>query len=236
MDKGMKLHDYTPLWTDTQEFHHALNISFIEAVNNAHVIKEHRDFVEGRAFGFGQRSFWWLWKLICEELNDTPKMLEIGLFKGATVSLWRLFKPNAEIYAISPMNGEGLEWKDDNYHEHITTIHSHFNQKNPNIIEGLSEDINVILETSVTAPYDVLYIDGGHERRHIDNDLWEYCPMVKSGGYLVIDDCCNDFHMEFGYFQGIQDVTDGVVDYMNKNGDEWEFVLSVVHIKVYRKK
>ena len=81
-----------------------------------------------------------------------------------------------------------------------------------------------------------MYVDGGHERRHIDNDLLHYAPMVKPNGYLVIDDCANDLSMKFGFFQGINDVTNGVIDYMKEHQDEWEFVFSVVHIKVFRRK
>jgi predicted O-methyltransferase YrrM len=109
--------------------------------------------------------------------------------------------------------------------------------KDYTILEGLSED-PAILERVSKLKLDVLYIDGGHEERHITNDIEQYSNLVKPGGFMVIDDCCNSFHMPFGYFQGIQAVT-VVVDKKLPpvtTSDEWEFVFSVVHNRVYRRK
>jgi hypothetical protein len=230
----MTLKEYSKEWKDTPEYHEAINLSFEGYVNADEKLKEHRDFVEGHVYGFGQRAFWWLWKILVDELPKEPKMLEIGVFKCATLSLWQLLNHESIIYGVSPMNGEGLDWKAD-YYEPLRIIHDRYKQTYPVIIEGLSEDKEVIIRAENYGEYDCVYIDGGHARRHIDNDMQYYAPMVKPSGYLVIDDCANDLNMKFGYFQGINDVTDGVVDYM-KDNDEWEFVFSVVHIKVFRRK
>jgi len=82
------------------------------------------------------------------------------------------------------------------------------------------------------APYDVVYIDGDHSTEGALNDLNNYSPMVKVGSYLVIDDCCCDLHMPFGYFQGIQSVQDAF-DQWDKTG--FEFVFNVVHLRVLRR-
>lgn len=232
----MRIHEYTPLFQDTPEFHHNLNVSFENSVNDRPQLKAHRDYVQNKIHGFGERSFWWLWKLIMDELPDNTKLLEIGIFKGATVSLWRILKPDAYIFGVTPMDGTGLEWKDDDYYQHIKNIHNDFNQEMPVIFHGLSEDKKIIEEAKAYAPYGVVYIDGGHDRHHIDNDLEYYAPLVKQGGYLVIDDAACDMHQPFGYFQGITSVTDGVLDYMKENGDKWEFVINVVHLRVYQRK
>ncbi len=78
-------------------------------------------------------------------------------------------------------------------------------------------------------------MDGGHLRRHIDNDLKHYAPLVEQSGYLVIDDAACHMKMPWGYFQGIQEVTDGVLDYM-KEHPEWEFMFNVVHLCIYKRK
>lgn len=225
-------------WQDTEEYHKNIHESFVALVNANPELKAHRDWVEQNVFGFGERSFWWTWKLICEELPHDAKVIEVGVFKGATLSVWQTLSclPGNVAYGISPMNGVGTGWTDDDYRAHIIHIHEHFEQEMPIILEGLSEDEKIIEQATRIAPYDLVYIDGGHERRHIDNDLLHYAPLVKKGGFLVIDDACCDMHMPFGYFQGIQDVTDGLLAYMEENGDKWEFIFNVVHLRIYKRK
>lgn len=233
----MTISDLKNNWQDTPEYHKHIHESFIELVNNDELLNEHRTWVENNVFGFGERSFWWLWKLICDEMPHDAKMLEVGVFKGATISLWQTIPclPGNIVYGISPMDGTGLEWKQDDYRQHIINIHERFEQEMPIIFEGLSEDKEIIETANRVAPFDCVYIDGGHERRHIDNDLHYYAPLVKNGGYLVIDDAACWMNMPFGYFQGIQPVSDGLVDYMKEHGSEWEFITNVVHIMVYKR-
>jgi hypothetical protein len=224
-------------WHDTEEYHKHINELFAQLVDADPELKAHRDFVQNNVFGFGERSFWWLWKLIFEGLPDNARMLEIGLFKGATVSLWRLLSPTADIAAISPMDGAGLEWKDDDYRQHVKTIHERFNQSYPKIFEGLSTDRGIKAMFGMEYRYglDLLYIDGSHEYADVKLDFGWYAPYVKSGGFLVVDDCCCDLHEPFGYFQGISDVQKAFDEYMLEHSDKWEFVFNVVHLRVMRK-
>ena len=55
------------------ETHQRINETFIELVNADPELKAFRDFVEGnndtpvKIFGFGERSFLWMWKLLVDE-------------------------------------------------------------------------------------------------------------------------------------------------------------------------
>jgi hypothetical protein len=61
--------------------------------------------------------------------------------------------------------------------------------------------------------------------------------MIKQGGYLLIDDACNDMNQPWGYFQGIQPVTDAVLKWEKTEiGQEFEFLFNVVHNRLYRRK
>lgn len=233
----MTLQELKDNWVDEPNYHKMIHETFIENVNNNHELNLHRNFIQDHVYGFGERSFWWLWKIILDELKENgkkPNLLEIGCFKGATLSVWKLLNPFATVYGVTPLDSTGIDWEGD-YLQFIKDIHVKFGQPMPTIIHGLSESKEAIETAKSWGDYDVVYIDGGHERRHIDNDLQYYAPMVKVGGYLVIDDCANDLNMIWGYFQGIADVTNGVVDYMSENGDKWEFITNVVHIKVYKR-
>jgi hypothetical protein len=229
----MTLTELRDNWQDVPAFHQSIHEYFTALVNSDPQLNEHRTWVEQNVWGFGERSFHWLWKILLEGLPEKPVILELGCFRGQTLSLFCLLRQDANIFGITPLSTEGGMWESD-YDADIKKIHNHFNLQHPLIIKGLSEDPKII--EYARGEYDLVYIDGGHERRHIDNDMTHYAPMVVGGGYLVIDDACTDFHMPWGYFQGIVPVTEGVLEYMEKNEADWEFIANVVHLRIYRRK
>lgn len=234
------LDEVKQFWKDDAETAKQIHEGFVEKVNANENLNHHRTFVEQNIFGFGERSFHWLWYLVVQELPKNFTFLEIGVLKGQTLSLIKMLadimKKKATRYGVTPLSNEGGVWESD-YAKDIETIHDQFNlAKDYKILQGLSED-PAIIEQASKLKLDVLYIDGGHEERHITNDIDNYSPLVKPGGFMVIDDCCNSFKMPWGYFQGIEAVT-RVVDAKLppfKANDEWEFIFSVVHNRVYRK-
>lgn len=240
MVKYSTLKDLQNAWLDTPEVHKEIHEGFIDLVNATPKLKMHRDFVETNVFGFGERSFQWMWNLIVKEMSDKFTFLEIGVFKGQTLSLIELlankYSKTAKRYGVTPLSTEGGVWESD-YAKDLDTIHDEFKlDKGFTILKGLSEDPEIIKQAS-KLKLDILFIDGGHEERHIRNDIVEYSPLVKKGGYMVIDDCCNSFHMPFGYFQGIYEVSLVVDELLPIAGtDEWEFIGSVVHNRIYRRK
>jgi len=238
MVKYKTLSEAANQWENTEHGHKTMNEGFASLVNFVPQLKEHRDFVENNIFGFGERSFHWMWKLIIQDMPDDFTFMEIGVLKGQTLSLCRLLADmlgkKCERYGITPLSTEGGVWQSD-YGKDIVYIHDQFElEKDYTILKGLSEDPDIISMAQKIST-DILYIDGGHEERNVINDIDNYSHLVKSGGYLVIDDCCNNFPMPFGYFCGIESVTKVVNDKLNDNND-WEFVLSVVHNRVYRRK
>ena len=230
----MNLEQLQAEWVNTPEYHKHINEMFCQLVDKDPELKSHRDFVQNNIWGTGERSFWWLWMLLIAELPENPKLLEIGCLKGATLSVWKHLAPDAHVFGVTPLDTTGGVW-DDDYLTSIQTIHNKFNNgEMPFLFVGLSEDEKIINSVKKIAPFNLVYIDGGHERRHIDNDLKYYAPMVSMGGYLVIDDACCDMKMPWGYFQGIQPVTDGVIDFM-VNNKNWEFITNVVHLRIYKR-
>ena len=237
----MTLKEYSQDWVDTPAFHSLINDVFIGFVNENDKLKAHRDFVEGNAFGFGERSFGWLFKLIVDEMPNDFSFLEIGVFRGSSLSLIKLLanmsNKNVKRYGVSPMDNSDGHWDSDYFHD-VYHIHWSFNlRQDYTIYHDSSTSEKIIKKSSSTAPYDMLYIDGGHTKDVVDSDLLYYPQMVKSGGYLMIDDCCNNMKMPFGFFQGIQPVTDAVLEWEQTDiGKEFEFVFNVVHLKVYKRK
>lgn len=227
----MTLTDLKNNWEDTEIFHKTIHEHFIDEVNADLKLKEHRDWVEQNIFGFGERSFWWLWKILLDEVPKNARILEIGVFRGATLSVWKLMREDVEIFGITPLDTSGGVWESD-YESDICKIHDTFGLPYPKIINGRSQQ--VVSLASIQGDYDIIYIDGDHSFEGALSDLTNYSLMVKNGGFLVIDDSNCEMHMPFGFFQGIQSVTDAKLEWL-KTQTDFEFVASVVHISVFRR-
>lgn len=228
-------------WRDTPEGHTNIHQAFIELVNADEMLNRHRTFIEQNTYGMGERSFQWFWKILVDELPDNFKFLEIGVHKAQILSLVRLcanrINKKCTIYGITPMNGAGTGWTEDDYEGDIAKIHTIFEIEQPILHKGLSTEADALRFAINNETYDVLYVDGSHTYDDALSDLTSYGQMVKPGGYLVIDDACNDLNFPpTGFFTGIQTVTDATLDFMKQRGEDWEFQFNVVHLRVYKRK
>lgn len=221
-------------WRDEPEYHQDINERFTILMNGIPALTEHRQWVRANIFGFGEDSFHWMWKLICDEMPKNFSFLEVGVFRAQIVSLIKLLRADAKVFGITPMDNSGGMW-DSDYEADIRRIHDEFKLPQPTIFKGRSDSPEIIGK-AIISDYDIVYIDGDHSFEGAYADLFNYAPLVKQGGYLVIDDACNDMKMPWGYFQGIIDVTTATLDYMKESGDNWEFVTNVVHLRVYKRK
>ncbi len=219
------------LWTDTPQAHKYLNESFIEKVNSTPKLKEYRDWIENNIFGFGERSFLWMWKLLIDESPKELSFLEIGVFRGQILGLIQILNPKAKVTGISPMTSEGGYWEGD-YEADVKHLHDTFNLKQPKIIKGLSTDTEII-EQVKNEQFNIIYIDGGHTYDICRSDIINYSPLVKVGGYLVIDDCCHKYNLPDGYFKGHEQVSQAV-DSLLPN-DMFQEIFSIVHNRVFQR-
>lgn len=231
----MTLHDLKSEWQDNEAFHKTVHEYFVDQVNATPALEAHRTYVETRVFGMGERSFWWLWKLILEELPEQPKLLEIGVFKSATLSLWKLLREDARVFGITPLDGRGTGWTEDDYWSHIQKIHTDFDLEFPTLFIGGSEEKEMVNSAYDESPFDIVYVDGDHSESGCLSDLVNYSPMVKSGGWLVIDDAACRTSQPFGYFQGIDTVCSALEEWESVQTD-FEFQFNVVHLMCYRRK
>lgn len=103
--------------------------------------------------------------------NEPIRFLEIGVFKGASIRMWREYFPNAEIHCIdinkidlSDLNGVTM---------HITDC------DNKQALSELSEKLG---------EFDIVIDDGGHTMRQQQNALEVFWKKTKSGGVFVMED------------------------------------------------
>lgn len=226
------IQELTEQWRDTPESHKRIHELFIEKTNETPDLKALRDYIESNIFGFGERSFYWMWKLICDTQKEDFKFLEIGVFRGQTLALIRMLKPDCEIYGITPLDSTDGHWESD-YAADIIKLHDDFTLEQPNIIVGLSTDDEIEFRTRAFGPYDIIYIDGGHAHDVVKYDLKYYSPTIKKGGYLVIDDCCHKYKIPSGMFPGIETVSKAVDQWFPN--EDFKELFSVVHIRVFQK-
>lgn len=227
------LEELQSAWKDTPENHQAIHNLLVEKTNSDPKLKALRDWIESNIFGFGERSFYWMWKLICDTLPEEMSFLEIGVFRGQTLAIIRTLKPFLSIYGITPLDSTDGHWESD-YAADIKHLHDIFKLEQPNIIIGLSTDIDIVIEADKKGKFDVVYIDGGHSFDVVKSDLTHYPKQVKKGGYLVIDDCCHKYQIPKGMFPGIETVSRAVDEWYPN--EDFEELFSVVHIRVFKRK
>ena len=130
-------------YKDTPESHQAIHNELVRLTNEQPKLKELRDWVEACIFGFGERSFYWMFKLLTDRLPENMTFLEIGVFRGQTLALIRTLKPKSKIYGITPLDSTGDHWE-SNYEEDIAKLHGVWGLEQPNIIKGLSTDLEIM--------------------------------------------------------------------------------------------
>lgn len=231
----MNLKELQASWKDEESYHKEIHDSFCELVKNDEVLNRHRTWVRENFFGFGEDSFHWFWKLLCDELPKGFTFLEIGVFRSQILSLIKLLRSDARVFGITPLDTSGDVWK-SNYAEDIARIHNEFKLSPPHIFKGSSDDIKIV-EAATNFLYDVVYVDGNHSHEGALFDLNTYSPVVKSGGYLVIDDAACRTKQPFGYFQGIDTVCAALEDWEKTElAKSFEFQFNVVHLMIYKRK
>lgn len=230
-------------WENSVEFCKYVHETFCDLVDAEFKLKALRDWVEKNFWGMGERSFYWMWKLICQELPTDARLLEIGVHRGQTLALWRTLMPEAEVFGLSPFDGTDVGEKRD-YREDVFFIFNEFGLKPPRLLCGYSDHPQSIVEASVkfSDGLDVLYIDGGHSYETTKSDILNYATLIKPGGYLVIDDSANrDFKHHWGYFMGIPTVSKAVDNLLppygkSEIGNQFDHLFNVVHNRVWIKR
>lgn len=227
-------------WHNTPQFHQEVKDYCTQQVNETEMLHNHRLWVEQNIWGFGERAFHWVWKMIVDEMPSEFSFIECGVFKGQVLSLIKLLAISTgrkvKRYGITPLSTEGGVWESD-YRADIEKIHDQFHlPKDYQLYVGLSQNPSIIKLAQSTAFYDIFYIDGNHEYPVVQSDLKHYAPLVKRGGWLIIDDSCNDLNQNFGEFCGIDSVTQATLEYMEEHGEKWEFCGNCVHLRFYKRR
>ena len=132
-----------------------------------------------------------------EPLRDRPlRLLEIGIYKGASLRLWEEYFPNAEIFGIE-------------YDQELVEAY----EGRAKVFLGKQEDVTFLEQVyAQTGPLDVVIDDGGHMWGPQQISYSYFWPRVNYGGFYVLEDLHTtndpayreDWHLStFDYLQEI---------------------------------
>ncbi|MDY7078021.1 MAG: class I SAM-dependent methyltransferase [Chloroflexota bacterium] len=229
-------------WVDTEVCNRSVVDRFTEYVNGVPFLCKHRNYIEDNVYGFGERAFHWLWKLIIDEMPSSFSMLEVGVYKGQVLSLVALLakktRRKAKVYGVTMLTSfTGITGKFPpgptcDYWKMITELHDTMGVPQPHLLvyDSTSDDAH---EAVAALPrFDVVYIDGCHEYDYVLNDIMFYKERIKLGGFLVMDDASNYLQQPWGYFQGIEDVSRAVRTGLDTD-TRFEHLLACMHNRVW---
>jgi len=235
------------IYRDEPDVHRAIYDYLDSFVKGLPFLYTHRQWVEQNHWGMGDACFWGLWYFLLQQMPYNVSFLEIGVHKGAILSLVGMLQARAnrdpQIVGITPLDGTGMtDQMSENYLEDIYHIHDHFNLKHPIIIKGLSQDSKVIESAVDLSPFDIIYIDGGHSFDEAKTDIENYAPMVRPGGYLVMDDASYYLHLPpaeiaptLRYWPGLADVSLAVKVTLEHGNMPFKECFAVGHLRIWRK-
>ena len=244
-------------YEDTLEFHTGVRDEFFRRIQNDLELFTLRKWILANKHGYGETQFYWMWNLIVKELPQDFKFLEIGVYRGqisclATL-LARRYSIEGKVYgvtALSTIGFGGTHPGDPDFESDIARTFDFAKQPTGDfkIIAGNSMDEAVIHTTSLEGPFDLVYIDGGHEYDTVINDIKNYAEMVKVDGLLVIDDASCNLNLPLAaneysrlyveknehWSKGLEEVTQAVEDTVAKD-DRFKELFAVGHNRVWRK-
>jgi hypothetical protein len=158
-------------------------------------LRAHRAYFEtgGRGF-FGEKAFHVMWFLLFREFSP-ESFLEIGVFRGHTLSLAALlarrFKIDCFIQGVSPFSSAAdavsKYRRDVDYYGGTLKNFAHFSLPAPALLKAYSTDEGAH-KLIASRNWAFTYIDGNHDYEIARQD-WELCVAhLRPQGIIVLDD------------------------------------------------
>jgi len=123
---------------------------------------------------------------LLKDVRDEPlRLLEIGLYNGGSMRMFREFLPNATLHGID-IDPRCLAYQDEIPNSQVRLL----DQANPTALLAFIDELG--------GAYDLILDDGGHtmEQQLVSfNTLW---PQVTPGGVYVIEDIGTSYFVEYG--------------------------------------
>lgn len=151
-----------------------------------------------------------------ENLNP-KRVLEIGTFKGESMQLFKDYL-GEDITFITIDPWTKIQWSTEIDHKVKLDFAGNFEQstnekilqmENVGKMKFKSDDIH---EMFADGYFDMIYIDGDHSYEAVRNDILNYMPKVKSGGWV----CGHDYNHNFAHGTFAEALTKSIDDTLGK--------------------
>lgn len=220
--------DLIQTYENSIAWHGRIHARFTENVHRIDWMRQHREYcADGR--GWGDDAFQYMWYLICKEMPDVFKFLEIGVYQGQITSFIHLCAN--KIGKSAAVAGVTIEPRPDL----IDETHKHFGVPMCYLHYGTrSQNIAPLKWTLEFGQFDVVYIDGAHGYDDAAYDIALYGVQLKIGGILVMDDAGWGLNLPDGIYRGHKEVWMATRDILD-NGPHYKHLFAVGHNRIYRK-
>lgn len=235
---------------DTPDYHAMCASEFESILQSCLKLADFRKFVKDSNYGYGEDALYAMWLTLFEYFNNPTLhpyefvgFYEYGVHYGATLTMASICADHAGvedawIVGISPMDGRpdypGRDFTQiahDLFVKYGVAGHEHM------IIPHPSQSAMAIglMGTTHRNHADLIYIDGSHSYSDVLCDLVTASSVLShKHSVMVVDDCCNDLNLPDGWFNGHEEVTRALQTFI-RHRDDWEFVGSVCHNKIYQR-
>lgn len=128
--------------------------------------------------------------------HTSTKVLEVGVFFGHSIKMWKDYFPTAMIYGLDHF--EGLQGNGSRFNGFLDYYNELNQRPDPRIKlfkvnQSRKEELKEFVASQTPASFDVILDDGSHlmyDQQITFGILW---PLVKNGGYFVIEDLHTSF-------------------------------------------
>jgi len=123
----------------------------------------------------------------------TKRVLEFGVYMGASIKMWQEYFPNAEIVGVdwfAGLLGHGERFKDA--HKFYDDWQAGKHGQRIQLIEanqGLTEDLQRVVSTLRNgAAFDLIVDDASHKNKDQQQTFGHMFPLLRPGGIYVLED------------------------------------------------
>jgi hypothetical protein len=232
-------------WENTSYYNKFIYEYFDTQVDKYDFLQKHCSVISDASLGYGEKPFRYLWLLVVSQMPHSGKFLEIGVYKGSIIALSQMISVelgmDIQTYGITPLAAVGDKYStysNDDYDYAVSYVYHKLGVPldNTNIIQGLSTDESVKNSARINGPYDVVYIDGGHDYDTVVNDILLCNDILKPGGLLVMDDASSLLNIGNSHpgFAGHMDVACAIRDRIDVDNN-YVHLFACGHNRVWKK-
>lgn len=129
--------------------------------------------------------------------NDPVRILEVGVFFGASLKMWNEYFPTGQIYGIDTFEGNQGNGSHFNNSRSFLTEASKYPRIYAEVCDQSSREDLEQYAATITEPFDFIIDDGSHLMKDQQQTLAVLWKLVKPGGIYFIEDYASSFDTRY---------------------------------------